>query len=212
MHIHELNPKRTAITLVLFALVIVFGLLTVVNPRLRYAQSPEETIEMVIWEEGTVFPYELVEILDGSVDTILLVDLRNNFEFGKGNIPGSENISSVALLEKDNIERLEQLKKDGIVVLLYAETQRDANGPWMVLRQLGFDNVKILLGGYNYYNEWKDNLGDSYADDSYFMGTPDYDFNEVTSNANVGGSDDDSGKAKVTFTRKKKTAVAEGGC
>lgn len=212
MHIHELNPKRTAITLVLFALVIVFGLLTVVNPRLRYAQSPEETIEMVIWEEGAVFPYELVEILDGSVDTILLVDLRNNFEFGKGNIPGSENISSVALLEKENIKRLEQFKKDGIVVLLYAETQRDANGPWMVLRQLGFDNVKILLGGYNYYNEWKDNLGDSYADDSYFMGTPDYDFNEVASNANAGSSDDDSGKAKVTFTRKKKTAVAEGGC
>ena len=211
MHIHELNPKRTIIALVLFSLVIVIGLLTVSGPRLKYSQSPEEIIELVIWEEGTVFPYELVDVLDGSVDTIMLIDIRNTFAFGKGNIPGSENISSVDLLNDENIERLTQLKEDGIVVVVYANNQLDANGPFMVLRQLGFDNVKILLGGYDYYKEWADMLGDSYADDTYFMGGADHDFAEVAANVNT-DEEEDGSKATVNFTRKKKKAVAEGGC
>lgn len=211
MHIHELNPKRTAIALILFAVVIVFGLLTVVNPRLKYAQSPEQTIEMVVWDEGSVFPYELEEVLDGTIDTVLLVDLRNNFKYGKGHIPGSENISSGELLNEDNIERIRQLKEDGIAIVVYADNQLDANGPWMVLRQLGFDNVKILLGGYNYYSEWEDNLGDSYADDAYFLGGADHDFTEVASTSILENEESDN-KTQVKFTRKKKTAVAEGGC
>ncbi len=212
MHIHELNPKRTAIALVLFAAVIVFGLLTVVNPRLKYAQTPEQTIEMVVWEEGTVYPYELVDILDGSIDTVLLIDLRNNFEYGKGNIPGSENLSSVDLLNKSNIERLEKLKEDGIAVIVYADNQLEANGPWMVLRQLGFDNVKILLGGYSYYNLWKNNLADSYSDDSYFLCGANYDYKDVALIDHEDDSENSNSKANVSFTRKKKTAVAEGGC
>jgi len=211
MHIHELNPKKTVIALVLFAVVILFGLLTVVNPRLKYTQTPEETIEMVVWEEGTVFPYELVDVLDGSIDTVLLIDLRNNFEYGKGHIQDAENISSVDLLKDENIDRLKQLKEDGIAVVVYGKNQLEANGPWMVLRQLGFDNVKILLGGYSYYTKWGNNLGDSYADDAYFLGGADHDFAEVAS-TNFSDDETSNTKAKVTFSRKKKAVVAEGGC
>ena len=55
-------------------------------------------------------------------------------------------------------------------------------------------------------------LGDSYADDAYFLGAAKHDFAEVASNVNAAESEDGEAKAKVTFTRKKKTAVAEGGC
>jgi rhodanese-related sulfurtransferase len=212
MHIHELNPKKTGITLVLFAVVIVVGLLTVSSPRLKYAQAIDQTIEMVVWEEGSVFPYEILDVIDGSVDTVLLLDIRNTFKYGRGHIPGAENINSIDLLKEENIERFEQLKADGMAVVVYADNQLDANGPWMVLRQLGYDNVKILLGGYNYYKEWETNLGDSYADDAYFLGAAKHDFAEVASNVNAAESEDGEAKAKVTFTRKKKTAVAEGGC
>jgi len=212
MHIHDLNPKRTAIALVLFAVVIVIGLLTVNQPRLKYVQPLDQTLEMVAWEEGTVFPYEIVDVLNGSIDTIMLIDIRNTFDYSRGHIPGSENITSVDLVNEENIERLEQLMEDGMTVVVYGKTQLDANGPWLLLRQLGFDNVRILLGGYSYYKEWEDMLGDSYADDSYFMGGADHDYNEVASNAAMMEEESEAGKTAVTFTRKKKKAVAEGGC
>ncbi len=211
MHIHELNPKKTLITLGIFVIIIVVGLITISQPRLKYKLTPEETIELVMWEDGYVFPYELEDIITGVVDTVILIDLRNNFEFSKGHIPGAENISAVALLSKENIKRLDKLKEDGLCVLLYGENLIQANGPWMVFRQLGYDNVKALMGGYNYYMLFKDNLGDSYADDGYLIGTADFDYADVASNVDhaIGT---DSEKQSVNISKRKKSTVVEGGC
>jgi rhodanese-related sulfurtransferase len=211
MHIHELNPKRTLVTLVLFVILIIVGLVTIYQPRFKYKLTPQETIDLVAWEDGYVFPYELEDVISGAVDTVILIDLRNNFDYSKGHIPGAENIGAVTLMNKENIKRLNKLKKDGMCVLLYGNNLIDANGPWMVFRQLGYDNVKALMGGYKYYKLFQDNLGDSYADDGYLMGTADFDYADVASNVNVEETDD-SGKQPLNVSRRKKSTVVEGGC
>jgi rhodanese-related sulfurtransferase len=210
MHIHELNPKKTLIAFVIFVAVIAVGLITLSGPRLKYKLTAQETIEMVAWEDDYVFPYELEDILSGAVDTVILVDIRNTFDYSRGHIPGAENISAVALLNKENIKRLKKIQSEGMVVLLYGDNLIQANGPWMVLQQLGFDNVKALMGGYNYYALWKDNLGDTYADDAYLLGTADFDYAKMASNVNFESSDSD--KQTLNVTRKKKSTVVEGGC
>ncbi len=212
MHVHELNPKRTAIALVLFALVIVVGLITMTNPRLKYALTPAETIKMVSLDEGFFYPYQLAGMLSGHADTVLLIDLRNAFEYGRGSIPRAENISAVELLNEENIERLEQLKNDGVSVVVFADSQLDANGPWMVLRQLGFENVKILLGGYDYYKKRKNDLASAKNDDSYLPGKADYNFAEMPSAPENSSANAARAKTSITVRRKKKAAVAEGGC
>ena len=212
MHIHELNPKKTIITLSIFVIVIIVGLLTITNPRLKYKLTPEETVELVTWGDGFVFPYELEDVLVGAVDTVVLIDIRNTFDYSRGHIPGSENISAVELLNEDNIKRLKKLKKEGICVLIYGETQLHANGPWMVYRQLGFDNVKVLMGGYSYYTIWKDNLADSYADDGYLLGMAKFDYADIAANANLTDDDNNSDKTTLKVKRRKKSNVAEGGC
>ncbi len=212
MHVHELNPKRTMIALVIFAVIIVVGLLTLSGPRLKYALNPEQTIELVTYGEGMVYPYELEDVLNGSIDSILLWDIRNTFEFGRGHIPGAENISAVNLLTPENIKRLKQLKEDGMAVVLYGKDQLHANGPWMVFRQLGCDHVNILMGGYDYYAEWQDMLGDTYYDDVYLLGMPDFDYVEEAASAVIVAEEPSGTKAAVTVKRKKKTVVAEGGC
>ncbi len=40
---------------------------------------------------------------------------------------------------------------ESLTVILIAETQSEANGPWMLLKQLGYNNLKVMLGGWNYY-------------------------------------------------------------
>ncbi|MDP2722082.1 MAG: rhodanese-like domain-containing protein [Bacteroidales bacterium] len=214
MHVHELNPKKTMVTMIIFVVVIIIGLVTLSKPRLNYAITPEETVMLVGSEEGFVYPYELEDILNKTIDTIVLVDIRNTFQFGRGHIPGAENISSVELISKENIKRLEDLKNAGQVVLLYANNLVEANGPYMLLRQIGFDNVKVLMGGYSYYKIWKDKLADSYSDDSYFMGTADYDFAEVAKSNSVAtnGNSNSETKAAIVVDRKKKGKAAEGGC
>ncbi len=212
-HVHETNPKRTFVTVIIFVVVIVVGLLTIRSPKLKYELSPSQTVELVTSEEHVMYPYELEDIFSGAIDTVILIDIRNKFEFGRGHIDGAENISAITLLSQDNIKRLKQSMDNGMTIVIYGNNQLEANGPWMVFRQLGFDNVKVLLGGYNFYKEWKDMLGDTYYEDSYLLGAPRYDYAEVASStAIVQGEDDPESKKPVTVKRKKKSSVAEGGC
>ena len=211
-HVHETNPKRTFITVIIFIAVIVVGLLTIRSPKLKYAITPDQTVELVTLEEQVMYPYELEDIFSGAIDTVILIDIRDKFEFGRGHIQGAENISAITLLNQDNMKRLEQLKDDNMTVVIYGNTQLEANGPWMVFRQLGFDNVRILLGGYDFYKDWSEMLGDTYYEDSYMLGAPRFDYTEVAASVNVSAPDQNENKKPVKVTRKKKSNVAEGGC
>ena len=55
------------------------------------------------------------------------------------------------ILNGENKEFFEGLQSDSITAVLYDYDQTEANGPWMILKQLGY-NVKILLGGYGYHS------------------------------------------------------------
>ena len=211
MHIHELNPRKTIIALLIFTAIIVVGLVTFKPPRLVYKQSVQQSVLMIDNEEGIFYPYDLEDVVSGKNDTVLLLDIRNKFDYARGNIKGSENISSVELLNEENTERLENLKEKGICVVLYADNQLDANAPWMVLRSLGFDNVKYLPGGYSYYKEWADDIADTYGDDGWMKGYPAVDYKEFAKSDNV-DVDDQQSKSSINVVRKKKKAVAEGGC
>jgi len=207
MHVHELNPKRTVITMVIFVIVIIAGLLTITQPRLKYALSPEQTISLVVSDNDGVTPEKLENALTGSTENIELIDIRNHYEFARGHIPGAKNISAVELLEKDNIKWLKQLQEDRFVVTIYGEDQMQANGPWMVLRQLGFDNVNVLLGGYQYYVAYKTQKSQSYSPDK-----AEFNYAEVAKISSVGGEANKPAKKTTIVRRKKKGAAVAGGC
>ena len=65
-----------------------------------------------------------------------------------------------------------------LLLCLYGEDQLQANGPWMLFRQVGFENVKILLGGFQYYAEHKDDLLSTKDDNSFLKGEPRFDYAE----------------------------------
>jgi hypothetical protein len=54
----------------------------------------------------------------------------------------------------------EILNQDEYINVLYYSDHCGACGPWMVLKQLGYKNNKILMGGYDYV---KPNIVDEYS-------------------------------------------------
>jgi rhodanese-related sulfurtransferase len=211
MHIHELNPKRTMITLVAFAILLLVGFLTMNKPLLNYSLNMNQSLQMLEDSNAYFYPSQLADT-DGQLDKeILLIDLRNNFEFGQGHIPGSENISAYDLTLKENIKRLQDFKKENITVVFYGDSQLQANGPWMLFRQLGFDNIKILLGGYEYYKS--KNIGDLDSLNKNFQKeVPRYNYAQIV---NAGQSDSiakSETKSVVKVVQRKKEKVASGGC
>ncbi len=212
MHVHELNPWKTIIALSVFAIILLIGLLTMSKPLLTYNLDIHESLEDLNRKDACFYPWELSGFLNNEMHTVVLFDIRDNFTFGQGHIPGAENISANDLTREESIKRLKDLKEKNITVVLYGDDQLQANGPWMLFRQAGFSNVKVLPGGYGYYVQHKNDLTATKADPTFEMGIPRYDFAEM--------ADPGQGTAVITKTEKKpveirrraKTHVAAGGC
>jgi rhodanese-related sulfurtransferase len=211
MHVHERNPKRTLITILLFALVIVFGWITMKKPRFKYALTPQQTVDMVINHQGCFHPFELDKALKSKSGDVVLIDIRNSFDYAKGHIPNALNITATKLLEEENIKQLDNWKKNSVKVVFYHDDQLQANGTWMLFRQIGYSNAYVLLGGYEYYTLNKNNLTKEKG--TCLKGSPRYDFAEVakkSASADAGAAP--QVKKKVKIRRKKKAKTASGGC
>jgi len=211
-HVHELNPKKTLVTVIIFILIIIAGFLTLKKPRFKYKLSLQQTIELAHDYDAGFHPFELADVLSKQTKDVILIDIRDAFTYGQGHIPGAENISAYKLSEPKNIDYLKELQDNEMTVVLYGDDQLQANGPWMWFRQVGFHNVKILLGGYRYYAAHKDALAETVEDISYLKGEPKYDFAEVAKQVGPAETQQATTKKPVVVRRKKKQAVAAGGC
>lgn len=211
MHVHDLNPKKTLITMIAFVALIVVGFLTMHKPLLSYTLDLEDTLETVNDKSADFTPDELDAYLKEPTPTIVLIDIRDRFSYGQGHIPGAKNISAYDLSQEQNIALLNEYKDKGITVVLYGNNQLQANGPWMLFRQVGYDNVKVLLGGYTYYKEQLYN--DNAKKNSYEKEVALYDFAKVAQDVDSDTENTSTVVSKpAVLLRKKKPRKASGGC
>lgn len=211
MHVHELNPWRTVIALSVFVVVLIIGFLTMRKPLMAYELDMKQSVNQLDNPAAYFYPWQLDSFLQKKMQNVVLFDIRDNFTYGQGHIPGAENLSANNLTQEESIERLEDLKEKNATVVLYGEDQLQANGPWMLFRQVGFNNVKVLVGGYQYYVQHKNNLASSKTDSTFQRGIPKYDFAEMAAPKD-GAVITKTEKKPVEIQRRKKTSAVAGGC
>lgn len=210
------HPNRSFIAFVFtFILVIVIGLLTINRPDLKYKISSEETVEILINNEDEMFPEDLAGIVEWGDSGYVILDLRNPYEYIKGHIAGARNMPFNSLLDKASLELLDTYASDSLTVVLYGHDQLEANGPWMILKQMGYNNVKVLMGGYHYFTTGPLDMYDMPEIPAYMVEEPAYDFYglmESLGSINIEDLQENTGTQVVIPTRKKKESVIEGGC
>lgn len=210
------HPNLNFIAFVVtFILVIVIGLLTLNWPDLKYKRSLEETVEAILQEEDLAYPEDLVTIVEYEEPGYAIIDLRSPYEFIKGHINGAVNIPVNSILDKSNLNTFNQYAADSVTVIFYGKDQLEANGPWMILKQMGFDNIKVLMGGYHYFTTGPLDIYDMPEVPAYLVEEPAYDFYSIMEEMGSGeftGGADDSQTEVVIPTRKKKQSAVEGGC
>lgn len=213
MHIHELNPWRTMIAVIVFVLVLIVGFITMKKPLLSYKLDMEQSVADVETTDYLYYPWDLEGFISGETSDVVLFDIRNNFVFGQGHIPGAENLSANDLAGEESIKRLEDLKDQNITVVLYGQDQLQANGPVMLFREVGLENVKVLAGGYQYYNDNKDDLyGAAYEDLSWEKEVPKYNYAEMAAPKDGSAISASTEKPTIEVTRRNRTDAAAGGC
>jgi len=212
MHVHELNPKKTIVAMVIFVVVIIAGLLTITNPRLKYSIEPPEAITATTNFNSGIDVAKIQNMLSSSTTTTILIDIRNHYQFARGHIASAQNISAVELLNKEHIKWLTELKDNKAVVVIYGADHLQANAPWMVLQQLGFENITFLNGGYNNYLAYETAKADNKSFVAFVPDKAKYNFAEVAKENSSGTVNETPKKKHTVVRRKKKGSATAGGC
>ena len=134
---------------IVFMVILLVGLLTFRKPSLPYQMTDKEAIKLI----GDTTKMLSVKNLDAG--HYQWIDVRNQFEYANGHIDNATNIYSADLFEPFSIRYFKQLQKDGKKVILYGKDIHEASNPWMILAQLGFDNIFYLKEGYDGYQAFQ---------------------------------------------------------
>lgn len=146
------RTKTITIAIIAFFILIIIGLLTIAYPKYYYKSDPSDMLELVQKDSFKISPKVLAEEIIKKNQEIVLVDIRSQFEFSKGNIEGSINIPANNILDDDNFEKITEFQKQNKTIILYGRDIVEANVPFMTLYPLGIHNIKILMGGYNFFH------------------------------------------------------------
>lgn len=178
---HAKNPRRLTFTLIVFVLIIVVGLITMSKPRHIYKYNSAQILKSILMKEGELTPEKAMNYAKENNPLFVFVDIRDPYEYVKGHVPNAINISLTELLSKETLKTFDKYVRDKITIVIYGNTQREANGPWMLLKQLGYSDIMVLLGGYEYYSRKpKDNKKMPYIPE-YYVEIARYDFAKLAS-------------------------------
>ncbi|MCB0568484.1 MAG: rhodanese-like domain-containing protein [Phaeodactylibacter sp.] len=111
----------------------------------HYHLTANETLQALREGAYKLPPAEARALLKNQNDEYVFVDLRPASEFSRGALEGAINIPTAYLLDDEN---LKLFSNDSKTFVLYGLDEAQANGPWMLLRQMGYSNIKLLEGGY----------------------------------------------------------------
>jgi rhodanese-related sulfurtransferase len=145
----ELNKtNRLTITVIIIVLVIITGLVTFRRPDVKYKLSPAESLALLNDPALVITPEQAVALLKDSAGNTQFIDVRNSISFDRGHVKNAVNIPVRELFAKKNKAVFHDIEKAGQTAVLYGETQQQANGPWLMLRQTGYKNVLLFAGSY----------------------------------------------------------------
>jgi rhodanese-related sulfurtransferase len=135
--------KRSLLTATLLALAVQFSSLPVAAEDKAAVDAMESYLDFVDYGGATIFPEQIPK---EDWKKFFVIDARDKDQFAKEHIPGAVNIEwRRTLAERSRIPKDKP-------VLLYCNTGSLSAQAGFALRVAGYENVRILQGG---FAEWK---------------------------------------------------------
>ncbi len=193
---------------VVFLLIIIVGFITFQKPHIQYALNIDQAWKQAVNDRDALRPERVYEILN-SKDTAYyrFIDLRSPNEFMNSHIPGAINIPVHQIL-KDDVKNI--ILQDDKINVFYAAQHSEACAPVQLLKQLGYKNNTMMLGGFDYY---KANILDKYQPQAgnYYNEKPAFDYQKIMSSAKSAAPASTTETPKTDVSVKKTNKVKTGG-
>lgn len=203
------KTKRITIGSIALVLVLILAFISFKEPPYTYKLTPSEMAEE-LYMVYQVTPEEVMEYMYDTTAAIL-IDIRSIYDYEKAHLENAYNIPVPNLLDEAYKQQFDSWLADTTLVILYGKDEMEANSPWMLLYELGYTNVRTLMGGMSYIDKlYEDTLEEG---ETFNVEDPRYDFAGIIAAGSVNNqnSADQVPKRKVTVRKKEKKAT-EGGC
>lgn len=136
---------------VLLLIVLILSLRFVQSPTYKFDKDPSNSFVDYAEDEYIISPYAIAKSLLEHDSNTILIDVRNKHDYTNGHIEGAIHMPKETILEDDNFEFFEDLKANNQQAILYGEDVIEANIPFMILKQMGIENISLSSKGYDFF-------------------------------------------------------------
>jgi rhodanese-related sulfurtransferase len=143
--------------------------------------------------------------------TNLIIDIRSHNEFLTEHIEGATNIPLSEILEEDYFSFLKEADQKSTTIVIIGKDLLQANASWLLLKQLGIKNLKLLASGYNLKSLTNEVLltETTQIEVQFFN---DSIVKQLENPSIKGDAPSNNIKEKITPVKKQKKATTGGGC
>ena len=145
------KTKRITIVVILALLVIIIGFLTLKPTIYTFNTALDKELSELKSEEFQISPQTLAQAMIKKDQSLVLIDVRSQFEYAKSHLPEAINVYNVNLMQDENINLIKDITENNKTVVFYGNSATEANVPFMILKQMGVKNLKYLSVGYNFF-------------------------------------------------------------
>jgi rhodanese-related sulfurtransferase len=209
-----INTRRLSFAIAILVFIILVGFITFKPAKFNYRLTAYEMLNELSNQEIFI---DVVSVLDqtSSSSSFVLIDVRTPDHYSAGKLGNAINIPISEILTDESILFFEKMKKESSLVVLYGKNQLEINGTWMLLRQIGFNNVKILTSGYDCLIKNPSLSKDKLSSSGYDIEKPSIDFSQTIRQGKMKDNkvpvNTEPKMQIVPVKREKKTGTA-GGC
>ncbi|HKK74197.1 MAG TPA: rhodanese-like domain-containing protein [Saprospiraceae bacterium] len=140
------RTRGLVVVTILAIIVLLMGFLTLGDEQATYKISAAEALLALEEEANTIGLDQAKELVVSGEDQVL-VDLRTLVEFNQGHLDGAISVPFADLLTEASQALF--LERESKHFLLYGKSASQASNAWMMLRQVGLEQVKFIPGAYD---------------------------------------------------------------
>ncbi|HAH23369.1 MAG TPA: hypothetical protein DCL77_06385 [Prolixibacteraceae bacterium] len=85
-----------------------------------------------------------------------IIDIRSAELFAQGHSENAINVPVRNLLDEESTALFDKLLKEGTQAVICGSDELQATAPFLLLQEVGYQNLKILKGGFTFTNEFKE--------------------------------------------------------
>ncbi|MFO8029182.1 MAG: rhodanese-like domain-containing protein [Cyclonatronaceae bacterium] len=138
---------------VLFFLIILAGLSNsfFLKAWKGYKVDNKSVHETIIEDDYLMVYHEYLQLTADDKARFMLVDLRDEQRYEAGHLDKAISIPAELLIDNQSLRKIKNHRNNGII--LYSDSQETSTLACLMLKSLGYDNVRVLAGNYHIFTE-----------------------------------------------------------